>query len=122
MKPLNQVVAVAGWFAIVLALNSPQTAWAQDHQRAHRAAVDKGTAIEALLGASDATAAIYAGDDRTDLDGFGALERLVASGRLRTALRVGVASAEGPAEILERADLTVASPAELVPLLAALAG
>jgi trehalose 6-phosphate phosphatase len=86
------------------------------------AAVDKGTAIEALLGASDATAALYAGDDRTDLDGFAALERLVASGRLRTALRIGVASAEGPAEIRERADLIVASPAELVPLLVALAG
>lgn len=86
------------------------------------AAVDKGTAIEGLLGAGDVSLALYAGDDRTDLDGFAALDRLVASGRLRLALRVGVASAEGPAEIPERADLTVASPAELVPLLVALAG
>jgi trehalose 6-phosphate phosphatase len=86
------------------------------------AAVDKGTAIEALLAESGATAALYAGDDRTDLDGFAALDRLVATGRLRLALRVGVASAEGPAEIPERADLTVASPAELAPLLVGLAG
>jgi trehalose 6-phosphate phosphatase len=85
-------------------------------------AVDKGTAIEVLLAAGDATAALYAGDDRTDLDGFAALDRLVASGRLRTALRIGVASAEGPPEIAARADLVVAGPAELVPLLAALAG
>jgi len=86
------------------------------------AAVDKGTAIEALLDAGAASAALYAGDDRTDLDGFAALDRLVANGRLRLALRIGVASAEGPTEIAERADLIVANPAELVPLLVALAG
>jgi trehalose 6-phosphate phosphatase len=84
-------------------------------------AVDKGTAIESLLLGSAATAALYAGDDRTDLDGFSALDRLAASGRLRTAVRIGVASAEGPAEIPARADLTVDGPAGLVPVLAALA-
>ena len=83
--------------------------------------VDKGTAIESLLLGSAATAALYAGDDRTDLDGFSALDRLAASGRLRTAVRIGVASAEGPAEITARADLTVDGPAGLVPVLAALA-
>jgi trehalose 6-phosphate phosphatase len=83
--------------------------------------VDKGTAIESLLLGSVATAALYAGDDWTDLDGFSALDRLAASGRLRTAVRIGVASAEGPAEITARADLTVDGPAGLVPVLAALA-
>jgi trehalose 6-phosphate phosphatase len=85
-------------------------------------AIDKGTAIEALLAAGELTAALYAGDDRTDLDAFAALARLVASGRLQAAVRIGVTSAEGPAEIATRADLAVAGPAELVPLLAALAG
>jgi len=85
-------------------------------------AVDKGTAVESLLDASAVMAALYAGDDRTDLDGFAALDRLVDAGRLRVAIRVGVASAEGPAEIAERADLAVAGPDGLVPLLAALAG
>jgi len=83
--------------------------------------VDKGTAIESLLLGTEATAALYAGDDRTDLDAFAALDRLAASGRLGTAVRIGIASAEGPAEIAARADLTVDGPAGLVPILAALA-
>jgi len=85
-------------------------------------AVDKGTAIESLLLGTPATAALYAGDDRTDLDGFAALDRLVLSGRLAVAVRVGVASAEGPEEIGERADLIVEGPDGLVPILRALGG
>jgi trehalose-phosphatase len=84
--------------------------------------VDKGTAIESLLLGSEATAALYAGDDRTDLDAYAALDRLVASGRLASAVRVGIASAEGPAEITERADVVVDGPAGLLPILAALGG
>ncbi len=83
--------------------------------------VDKGTAVESLLLGSPATAALYAGDDRTDLDAFSALDRLAASSRLRTAVRIGIASAEGPDEITDRADLTVDGPAGLLPVLAALA-
>ncbi len=45
---------------------------------------------------SAATAALYAGDDRTDLDAFSALDRLAASGRLRTAVRIGVRIGGGP--------------------------
>jgi len=84
--------------------------------------VNKGTAIESLLLGSAVTAALYAGDDRTDLDGFAALERLAAAGRLGVAVRVGVASTEGPAEIAERADVVVDGPAGLVPILVALGG
>ena len=68
--------------------------------------VDKGTAIEELLG-EDFSAALYAGDDRTDLDAFAALRRMSASGRLQAALCVGVLSAEGPPEIAEQAEITV---------------
>ena len=76
--------------------------------------VDKGTAVESLLLGTAATAALYAGDDRTDLDAYSALDRLVACGRL--------GHAEGPEEIALRADVVVAGPAGLLPILAALAG
>jgi trehalose 6-phosphate phosphatase len=63
--------------------------------------VHKGQAVEELLRRSGATTAMYAGDDATDLDAFDALDRL------DKAVRVGVASDEGPAAIVERADLVV---------------
>ncbi len=84
--------------------------------------VDKGSATESLLLGTGATAAMYAGDDRTDLDAFRALDRLRDSGRLAVAVKVGVASAEGPEEIAAQSDLTVAGPAGLLPLLRILAG
>jgi trehalose 6-phosphate phosphatase len=86
------------------------------------AMVDKGLAVESLLAESDADAALYAGDDRTDLDAFRALAEMRASGRLQIAVRIGVRSAEGPAEIVEQSDLTVDGPTGLLPLLVALAG
>ena len=52
-------------------------------------------------------AALYAGDDMTDLDGFAALTELVEEGRLERAVRVGVRSDEGPREIVEQADIAV---------------
>ncbi len=84
--------------------------------------VDKGSATESLLRGTAATAALYAGDDRTDLDAFGALDRLRAAGRLELAVKVGVESAEGPGAILTEADLNVAGPAGLLPVLRYLAG
>ncbi len=73
--------------------------------------VDKGTAVRQLLGERGLTRALYAGDDTTDLHGFQALDGL------ELAVRIAVASAEGPAELLQAADLTVSSPAELLALL-----
>ena len=84
--------------------------------------VNKGSATESLLLGTGATAAVYAGDDHTDLDAFHALDRLRASGRLERAVKVGVASAEGPDEIATESDLTVAGPAGLLPVLRFLAG
>ena len=43
----------------------------------------------------------------TDLDAFDALDELVAGGRLDAAVRVGVRSDEGPAAIVDRADIVV---------------
>ncbi|HEX3687060.1 MAG TPA: trehalose-phosphatase [Gaiellaceae bacterium] len=72
---------------------------------------DKGTAVRALLDERGLERALYAGDDTTDLDAFRGLDRL------ELAVRVAVASAEGPPELREAAELVVASPAELLELL-----
>jgi trehalose-phosphatase len=85
-----------------------------------KVAVDKGTAVEGLIERVGATAALYAGDDRTDLDAFRALRELVAEGTLHTAVCVGVASDEGPDEIQRDADVVVTSTGELTDLLRSL--
>jgi trehalose 6-phosphate phosphatase len=70
--------------------------------------VNKGQAVEELLRRNPAvTAALYAGDDATDLDAWDALDRLHDDGRLAERVLVGVASDEGPPQIRERADLVV---------------
>ena len=73
----------------------------------------KGTAVRALLERSGAGLGLYAGDDATDLDAF---EGLAAAG-LEHAVRVAVASDEGPEELRAAADLVVESPGELAGLL-----
>lgn len=86
------------------------------------AGVDKGSAVDRLLAEhSGIQLALYAGDDRTDLDAFRALRRRARGGRLRAAVCVGVTSEEGPAEIAAEADLTVADTDELAGLLRELA-
>lgn len=65
--------------------------------------------------------AAYAGDDRTDLDAFRRLRELEREGELQVAVCVGVASDEGPAEVVEEADLTVDGPPGWLALLEALA-
>jgi trehalose 6-phosphate phosphatase len=74
-------------------------------------AADKGTAVRSLLADAGLRRALYAGDDTTDLDGFRALDGL------DLAVRVAVATDEGPAELRATADVTVANPAELLELL-----
>ncbi|HJR44199.1 MAG TPA: trehalose-phosphatase [Actinomycetota bacterium] len=64
---------------------------------------------------NDLEAALFAGDDLVDLPGFDALDRLEEAGV--ATLRVAVASDESPAELIERADLTVRGPGGLVELL-----
>ena len=74
-------------------------------------AANKGTAVRRLLSERRLQRALYAGDDTTDLDAFQALEQL------ELGVRVAVASPEGPAALLAQADITVETPAELLPLL-----
>jgi len=63
--------------------------------------IGKGRAVRELLARTPVRAAMYAGDDVTDLDAFDALADV------ESPVRVGVRSDEGPREIVERADLVV---------------
>jgi trehalose 6-phosphate phosphatase len=74
----------------------------------------KGTAVRRLLAERDLARALYAGDDTTDLDAFAALDGL------ELAIRVAVASEEGPRELAAGADIVVESTEELLELLQAL--
>jgi len=79
--------------------------------------VDKGTTLVEL---SDGLgAACFLGDDEGDLAAFDGLDRLAEAG-LAT-LRVGVRSAEGAAELLERADFVVDGPAGALAFIEAVA-
>lgn len=69
--------------------------------------IDKGAGIIGLLRDLDLAAALYVGDDMTDVDAFRGLAELVEAGRLGSALRVGVRSDEGPAALAEEADVMV---------------
>jgi trehalose 6-phosphate phosphatase len=72
---------------------------------------DKGTAVRHLLARAGLRRALYAGDDTTDLDAFRALDDL------ELAVRLAVASAEGPPELRGAADVVVGGPGELLVLL-----
>jgi trehalose 6-phosphate phosphatase len=69
--------------------------------------IDKGAGIVSLLRDKDLAAALYVGDDTTDLDAFRGLTELVEAGRLGTAVRVGVHSDEGPSSLAKEADVMV---------------
>ena len=69
--------------------------------------LDKGQAVRTILGRTRPRAALFGGDDVTDLDAFEALHDMVEEGELEAAVCVGVRSEEGPAAIVERADIVV---------------
>lgn len=72
---------------------------------------DKGTAVKRLLERHALRRALYAGDDATDIDAFRGLDGL------ELAVRVAVASAEGPSELALEADLVLTSTGALLELL-----
>lgn len=88
--------------------------------RPHRG-IDKGTAVERILGEGELAHALFAGDDRGDLAAFDALTGLVESKALATAVRVGVSSEEGPPELAGRTDVVVAGPEGFLEILTLLA-
>jgi trehalose 6-phosphate phosphatase len=71
----------------------------------------KGTALVHLLESRGLRRALFAGDDDTDLDGFGAMDEL------ELGVKVAVGSDEGPPALREAADLVVDGPAGLLDLL-----
>jgi trehalose 6-phosphate phosphatase len=83
--------------------------------------IDKGRAVRDLITRHRPRAALFGGDDATDLDAFDALDSLVDEGQLETAVRVGVRSEEGPPAIVERADLVVDGVSGFTEVLATLA-
>jgi trehalose 6-phosphate phosphatase len=74
--------------------------------------LDKGLGVTALLqGAAGpgagVRAALYVGDDSTDIDAFRALQTLATDGTLECSVCVAVRSEETPPELLESADVTI---------------
>jgi trehalose 6-phosphate phosphatase len=69
--------------------------------------IDKGAGIVSLLRDTELAAALYVGDDVTDVDAFRGLGELQANGTLAYALRVGVRSDEGPSALADEADVMV---------------
>jgi len=69
--------------------------------------IDKGAGIVHLLRDRDLAAALYVGDDMTDLDAFHGLTELVEGSRLGYAVRVGVRSDETPPALEAEADAMV---------------
>ncbi len=80
----------------------------------------QGRRARRLLKDTDLAAAVYVGDDVTDLDAFRGLTELQQLGRLDYALRVGVRSDESPSALAEEADTMVDGPEGVRDLLRAL--
>jgi trehalose 6-phosphate phosphatase len=82
--------------------------------------IDKGAGITSFLSEQDIDAALYVGDDTTDIDAFRAIRQLVDDGHITSAVRVGAHSEEGPPEITDEADIVVEGTAGVRQLLAML--
>ncbi len=88
----------------------------------HGAPLD-GQRPEGVRSAAESSAlhaALYVGDDATDLDAFRGLRSLVQRGELECAVCVAVRSDESPSELLAEADLTIDGPDGVRELLEAL--
>lgn len=83
--------------------------------------INKGIAVAALIPARPVDAALYGGDDRTDVDAFTGLRTLQEDGQLRDVVCVAVESDETPPEVAASADITVDGPQGFTGVLAALA-
>ncbi len=83
-------------------------------------ALDKGIGVALLLRDAPVSAAMYVGDDATDLDAFRGLRELAQSGALSSALCVAVDSDEAPPALAREADLTLDGPSGVRELLEAL--
>jgi trehalose 6-phosphate phosphatase len=84
--------------------------------------IDKGAGIVRLLHDTELAAAVYVGDDLTDVDAFRGLDELAATGRIGVAVKVGVRSDEGPPQLEQEADHMVDGTNGVRELLQTLAG
>ncbi len=80
----------------------------------------KGLGIAALLRGQPVSAAVYVGDDTTDLDAFRGLRAFAQASGLQCALCVAVGSDETPPELATEADLLIDGAAGVRGLLEAL--
>jgi len=80
-------------------------------------AINKGIAAAALIPARPVDAALYGGDDRTDVDAFTALRTLKEDGKLSAVACIAVTSPESPPEVAAGADLSVDGPEGFVAVL-----
>jgi trehalose 6-phosphate phosphatase len=80
----------------------------------------KGLGIVALLRGQPVRAAVYVGDDATDLDAFHGLRALAQSGELACTVCVAVGSEETPPQLAAEADMLVDGAAGVRGLLKAL--
>jgi trehalose 6-phosphate phosphatase len=85
------------------------------------AGIDKGSAAFGLVRRSGVEHALFGGDDFTDLDALRALRWMKGSGKLRTAVCIGVASDEEPPGLRGIVDMMVAGPEGFAVVLEALA-
>lgn len=74
--------------------------------------IDKADAVRTIVDGYDVGA--FAGDDTGDLPAFAALDELVGAGKLRSAVKIGVASSEAPPELQAATDFFVDGPAGLL--------
>ncbi|MEY2515528.1 MAG: trehalose 6-phosphate phosphatase [bacterium] len=82
--------------------------------------MSKGRGVRRLLAGHDLAAALYVGDDKTDIDAFDGLHELVAEGELGAAVCVGVRSDETPTRLEQASDVLVDGPDGVRELLTAL--
>ncbi len=85
------------------------------------AGIDKGSAVTRLVRECGARAALFGGDDLTDLDAFTALRWLERAGRLADTVCVGVLSHEAPPGLDQASDCVVAGTQGFLGVLRALA-
>jgi trehalose 6-phosphate phosphatase len=114
----EEVSAVAAELAAELGLDAPQRGRKAVELRPP-VPVDKGTVVSQLV--DGFAVGGFAGDDLGDVPAFLALERAVARGQLERAVRIGVLSAEAPAELRAAVDTLVDGPEGLLALLNAVA-
>ncbi len=75
----------------------------------------KGDAVRDVVRREGLRRVLYAGDDVADLEAFRAIEQLAAEGV--AGVKVAVRSDESPPALLERAEVVVDGPGELIGLL-----